>query len=299
MPRKSSTKKFAAPASLTSAPQLISKKTKRNDSPLKGVAAFGVVAILLGLTIGGYIASRYFRASDPNSQPSPEIIQTLAEELANKIVTERETPNPLDRQGYVEAVAVDAQGSESGEAPAPSFMRYTNGYYGMTFVYPVAWTFNPEVQVQNERTHIGAFAADKLELKVAAVEFSEATFSRAVEAFFTKPEKVTADIEAKQAEYAQLHQGEEPLVIDPDSIAVGHERRKIDGHDAFVDWYAPPVINGEPRVIRWQFWINGGRGLLYHFAFILPVEDATFEDGILLPKPNESGMNQGYGGWGG
>ena len=46
-------------------PVVKSEKSK-SDNPIKGAAALGIVAVLIGLTIGGYIASRYFDPPTPN-----------------------------------------------------------------------------------------------------------------------------------------------------------------------------------------------------------------------------------------
>jgi hypothetical protein len=261
--------------------------SQRTDNPIKGAAALGIVAVLIGLTIGGYIASRYF---DPPTQEigvPEDLIEQLATQLADDMVSEREAIDLDARKGYVQEiveVVMETEGAEGevetelpGESVAVSLMRYINGYYSIAFSFPASWIFDGEVEAIENQTRLGVLSSDKVELVVNAVEFSELSFKRAARKSLTTEDQVIDDIEDVVRRYSELNTDSEPLELTLADVDYGNEEFKVDSHDAFVDWYTEPVLEGEPRATVRQYWVNGGSGTMYHLRFTYPVIEPTEE----------------------
>ncbi len=251
------------------------------DSPVKGAAALGIVAILIGLTIGGYIASRYFDPPTQDAGVPDDLIEQLASQLADDIVSEREEVDPEERKGFVqEVVEVSADTEEVVETDEPviaTLMKYINGYYGIAFTFPAPWVFDGEVEIIENQTRLGVISSDKVELIANAVEFSELSFKRAARKQLTTVDEVTDEVEEVVRKYAELNPEEGPLLLTPVDVDYGSEDFVVDSHDAIVDWYVKPVLDGEPKAVVRQYWINAGGGTMYHLRFTYPVFEPTEE----------------------
>lgn len=252
-----------------------SRATRQSDHPIKSAVALGVVAVLIGLTIGGYLASRYFEQPVEGTSTDEARLNELAQQLAQQILEEEATLDPEEIRGYTQTVvpASVSDGAGNEVAPEPTHMRYVNDFYGVALEFPVAWAVDASVEVRDAEVHLATIASNEIEMRVRVAKYDERSFKRAVEARVTTQEEVYAAVEAKRAEFARLF----PENIDAFSLSVettsfGHEARRIDGHDAFVDWYAEPVLEGEPARVRRRFYIDNGRGTMFVVSMSFPVE---------------------------
>ncbi len=255
------------------------ESNKKDDGPVKGAAALGIVAILIGLTIGGYIASRYFDPPAQDAGVPDDLIEQLASQLADDIVNEREAVDLEERKGFVQEIA-EENGEEVAETEEPkvaSLMRYINGYYGIAFTFPASWVFDGDVEIIEDETRLGVISSDKVELVISAIEFSELSFKRAARKLLTTEDEVTDEVEEVVRRYAELHPDEDPLTLTPADVEYGSEDFVVDGHDALVDWYVRPVLDGEPEAVVRKFWINAGGGTMYYLRFTYPVFEPTEE----------------------
>lgn len=251
-----------------------SRTPRKSDHPMKSVAALGIVAVLIGLSVGGYIASRSFELPAEDAVVDEARVNELAEQLAQKMREEEATLDPEKIRGYTQTVASTpvSDGAGNEVVPDPTHMRYANDFYGIAFEFPIAWAVDASVEVSDAEVHLATISSNEIEMRVRVAKYDERSFKRAVEARVTTQEEVYAAVEDKRAEFARLF----PEKIDAFSLSVettsfGNEARRIDGHDAFVDWYVAPVLEGEPARVRQRFYIDGGRGTMFEVLMSFPV----------------------------
>lgn len=279
--KRASSKKMVSKKPLDKVEKDESRSSRQSDHPIKSTVALGVVAVLIGLTIGGYVASRSFEQPTEDTSTDEARVNELAEQLAQKMREEEATLDPEEIRGYTQTVASApvSDGAGNEVVPDPTHMRYANDFYGIAFEFPVAWAVDASVEVSDADVHLATISSNEIEMRVRVEKYDERSFKRAVEARVTTQEEVYAAVEAKRAEFARLF----PEKIDAFSLSVettsfGNEARRIDGHDAIVDWYVAPVLEGEPARVRQRFYIDGGRGTMFEVLMSFPV--AVGDDSI-------------------
>ena len=249
--------------------------TKRGgDNPLKSVVALGIVAILIGLSVGGYIALRYFEPSSAETSVDEVRVNELAEQLAQRMLEEEVALDPEEIRGYTQAVVPTpvSDGAGNEVVPDPTHMRYVNDYYGFTFEFPIIWAVDASVEISDVEARLVTITSNEIEMIIRVSKYDERSFKRAVQGWFTTEEEVSAAVETKRAEFAQLF----PESVDTFPLSVeetdfGHEEQSVDGHDAFVDWYVAPALEGESVRVRRRFYIDNGRGTMFVTSMSFPV----------------------------
>lgn len=250
------------------------RSSRKEDQPIISALALGIVAVLIGLTVGGFIASRYFEPPVQEGAVDEGLVNRLAEQLAAQKLADGVQLDPEIVKGYTQAVAPmpvsDGAGNEV--TPEPTHTRYVNDFYGISLMFPIAWTADASVEIQDETVRLAQLSSNEVEMIVSAVKYDERSFKSATQKRFTTVEEVSAAIEEKRAQYASLFpDATEAFPLSVETTDFGYDARRFDAHDAYVDWYVEPVLNGEPLLVRRRYFIDSGRGLMLEVKVTFPV----------------------------
>ena len=223
---------------------------RKEDGPIASALAIGIVALIVGSALGGWLAFRI--AESDEYVEEVVVVEEVVEEP--EVIEEPEVVlDPL-----VERAGVVISGDEDDD-----LFLYNNDYYGFQFEFPSEWDAEERVIIAGPETTLVYISNDvsgdayggvgDIRSTVKVIELDGRSFEDATDNLEINDERMTDKLEVLRRAYTIPEDA--PTA---DDVEYESQRLRIDGHDVLMNleqWTVPGYIEGPAYTYR-EYWIE-------------------------------------------